>query len=783
MRRLLLHACALGAWCLSATAAPAEAQLQQATILVELIDHRQRPLPATPVALTDTIGAVLLARVTDGAGRATFAGVAPGRYEVRAAPAGSAPFQVPVHVTGALPIELTIRVPAAISDHVMVQGTDHVDGTGRDSLLGESIARVPTRLRARSLQDVIATLPGWSTEDNGLLHVRGVDDGFLYVLDGVPVYERIDAVSGLAPDLAGVSAISVVTGYVPPEFGYKAGGVIELRSATPEEWSGTIDLTTGSDRSREVSSAAGGTLGERVSVRAGAAALVSDRFLDPVHPDNLHNTGRQSSAFGQMEWLVGARDRITGTWSAGRSDFDVPNTEEQQEAGQDQRQHLRQAMLNASWQRSWTSWLVTQAAVYHRRSRASLGGSAYDRPLSAEANRELRRSGMLLAATRQAGAHVLKAGAEWQGVALAEAFSFAVTASEEAREAGFREEALAFSPDRPFTFRGRATPMLVSLYAQDAWHASPRLTLSGGVRFDRSELLLVRTQVSPRAGMALQISDGTVLRAAVSRFFQPPQPENLLLASSPESRVLSALVVAEHVGGADIEPERQWASEVAIEQRLPGARFELAVWMRRIRDVADPNVFAGTTIIFPNAVSRGRAQGVEARLELPRTRGWSAYANLALASVTQTGPITGGLFLEDEVEEIEPGEEFAPDHDQPVAASGGVTYEHARSRVAASVTMRVESGTPVQREELDDLLDRPGAHLVDFDSGRVRTRTVVSALVTAPLFSMRGVEATLRVQLVNLLNHQYAFNLGNPFSGTHFGAPRSAAVGARFTFR
>ena len=35
-------------------------------------------------------------------------------------------------------------------------------------------------------------MPGWATEDNGLLHSRGVDDGFLYVVDGVPVYERLD---------------------------------------------------------------------------------------------------------------------------------------------------------------------------------------------------------------------------------------------------------------------------------------------------------------------------------------------------------------------------------------------------------------------------------------------------------------------------------------------------------------------------------------------------------------------------------------------------------------
>ncbi len=86
------------------------------------------------------------------------------------------------------------------------------------------------RTIAKGLQEAVATLPGWATEDNGLLHVRGIDDGFLYVIDGVPVYERLDQLSGLGPDLSTVESINVITGYMPAEFGYKAGGVIDVRS-------------------------------------------------------------------------------------------------------------------------------------------------------------------------------------------------------------------------------------------------------------------------------------------------------------------------------------------------------------------------------------------------------------------------------------------------------------------------------------------------------------------------------------------------------------------------
>jgi hypothetical protein len=41
----------------------------------------------------------------------------------------------------------------------------------------------------------------------------------------------------------------------------------------------------------------------------------------------------------------------------------------------------------------------------------------------------------------------------------------------------------------------------------------------------------------------------------------------------------------------------------------------------------------------------------------------------------------------------------------------------------------------------------------------------------------------VRAQALNLLNDRYAYNFGNPFSGTHFGAPRSGSVSITTTFR
>ena len=109
----------------------------------------------------------------------------------------------------------------------------------------------------------------------------------------------------------------------------------------------------------------------------------SSRYLDPVHPDNLHNRGGGVTTAGQITAGSGARDRVTASWSGGGARFDVPNTEEQEDAGQAQRQRLAQGALTVSWQRGWSGSTVSQLAGYVRRNRSRLDPSDFDTPLTA----------------------------------------------------------------------------------------------------------------------------------------------------------------------------------------------------------------------------------------------------------------------------------------------------------------------------------------------------------------------------------------------------------------
>ena len=187
-----------------------------------------------------------------------------------------------------------------VSESISVQTADALvqsDASGTQTTVDESfIRRTPGASGNRQLQKVIATTAGWRAENDGLLHVRGVDDGILYVIDGVPVTDRLDVVSGNAFDTETIRSLNVITGSIPAEFGGRSGAVVTIQSKSTMgdavyrrlrcwRWqasarlSSTRPLGEGSDSK------------EKLGFLVNAFGNRSRRFLDPVDPGNFNNRG------------------------------------------------------------------------------------------------------------------------------------------------------------------------------------------------------------------------------------------------------------------------------------------------------------------------------------------------------------------------------------------------------------------------------------------------------------------------------------------------------------
>ena len=777
------------AWVALATLAaivPADAQPVRGTV------HGQVVLDGTgvggiEVTLSPSGAGPIATAVTDATGAFTLADVPGGDYRLEANGTGLGA-RTSVAVRSAAPVAVTLTLAVqSLTLHIVEYGRDPIAAQG-NTLVAEQLDAMAARLDSRALPQALAARPGWAEEDNGLLHVRGVDDGLLYVEDGIPVYDRVDVAFGLPPSLAGAGTVSITTGHTSAQFGLKSGAVVAVDSPpAPQRWLGDAQAGSGSSALASSSASAGGPLRRGVDLFAATTAERSSRFLDPVHPDNLHNKGGVAAGSARLRAALPGDGQITALGRLGRSRYEVPNGDEQDEAGQDQRQRITQRAGSLAWQQPFTVDAV-QVGGYVRRVDARLLPSAADTPLTAASERRHDRQGVLASWSRLVGRHGLTVGGEAARLSLHEDFTFAVT-DDDADD--LSAAARAFTPTRPFVFSDRVARTQWSAFAQDRVNAGP-LSLDLGVRYDRTALLVEASQWSPRLGAGLDLPAlAASMRLSFNRFFQPPQAEHLLLASSEAARALSPFASSGDLesGGAAIEPERQHAWEAGWEQRLPGSLvLDVAAWRRRVENYADPNVFFGTTIVFPNSVAKGTARGLDVRLTLPSRGGWTASASYSLSKVEQEGPINGGLFLEDDIDELEEGVVFTPDHDQRHVAAATVSWVPPVGRWSASAQARYASGTPLEVGELDDddidaLLERPGADLIDIERGRVTPRLVVDFTASARLLRAGRAQLSLGASVLNAFNRRYAFNFGNPFSGTHFGAPRQFRVDLSASFR
>lgn len=761
----------------------AQAQMQNGTVAGVVSDPTGALIANAVVRLDRPVAGHRRELVTGNAGEFVFNNVPFDQYTLRVMASGFEVASQPVVVRSNLPIKVEIRLAVAGSKaSVNVSSQENLverDSSSSATTIGESSVRhAPRTNRNRLLQELVATAPGSATENNGLVHVRGVDDGILYVIDGIPIVDRLDAVSASPIDTDTINSMQVITGNIPAEFGGRSAAVVIVhpKSGIDSPLVGDFTLGAGDFRTDEIAAGIGGRIKRNFGFYFNGATHRSDRFLDPVDLGNFNNQGGGVNLSLRADWHPTAKDALIFNVAGNGSDFNVSNDLGQELAGQRQKQKLRDNAQAFTWQHVWTARTVSDFAYFRRAHESTLASNESALPLFAEQDRQHTRHGLLASITHERGGHNLKAGVEFQRVSPRESFTFFVADEEEAEERKISDKVIAFDEDDPFIFRDRTARNQYSAYVQDAFSPVKNLSLQLGVRYDHSRLLVSAQQFSPRLGAVYFISkSNTAIRASFNRLYQPPQVDNLLLSASEQAGQLSPFATPAGGGNAAIKPERTSAWEVGFAQDVAGLfKLDAAYWWRNFRNVGDPNVFFNTTVIFPNSVAEGYSRGVDVRLDVPERRGFSGYLSYTNQRVLQTGPINGGLFLTEEFIEIGPGTKFIPDQDQRNTGSFAVNYQHRRSRLLLSFSGRHESGVPleVEADRLEELKAAPGAELVNFARGRVKPRTIFNISAGLTLFNRDRIASSIQFNVQNVFDRAFAYNFGNPFEGTHFGIPR-----------
>ena len=774
-----------------------------ATLDVLVSDPALNPVTAA-VTLSNPVTGLLRETATGDDGRARFSNVPFQTYEFTVVKAGFRPFKRVLDLRSNVPVALD--VPLVLEDQVISVDVaadtatliDPASTGTRTELNTAAIQKMPVSPAARGLEGVLLSMPGFAANANGAIHPRGAHNQMTFVIDGMPISDQLTGAFANAIDPSVVESLDLYTGNVPAEFGNKVSGVAVVTTRTGlnsgRAFSGSVQAAAaGFDTLSSLTQFAGGAA--KLGYFASFTAMKSNRYLDSVSLDNLHNGGNSQRAYTRLDYQPSGRDIFRFSVMAGRSSFQLANLRSQHANLQDQRQSMEDISTSAAWIRTLDARSTFEAQTSFRNAFARLFPSPGDTPVTAHQARRLATWNFGARYNRLAGAHTLRGGIDFQRFPVRENFSFAITSPSfnEPGSSGYNESLLPHDLTRGgdwFRFSAAGAGSLSSAWFQDQFRLG-RFQLVLGLRYDYYRFLSRGAQWQPRLGLSYHLKEtGTVFRASYNRTFQTPPNENLLLSNSGQAAALAPAAVREALGGATatIRSERQNVFELGLQQTLgKDVGVTATYYHKNATDLQDNDNFLNTGIIFPTSLKSSRINGAEGRVVLFPGHRLSATLSATHGRVVVNPPFTGGLFLGSAAIDALSAGPFIIDHDQKLSLAANAVYNLTRS-LWLSAIVRYDSGLVSNPSDPDDVRRDPDyadqIPYVDLDAAtpRVHPRTLVD-LAVGYAHSVEGRRRWETVaQVSNIGNVTALYNFQSIFVGTRVVAPRAASIRFRWFF-
>ena len=788
--------------CVSLSSASAQTS---ASLHGEVVDAQGSPIAGAAVAIENALTGFSHRTLTSEVGAFQLSNIPFQSYAVSASKDGFSQWNSSVSLRTNVPQSLRIQLGVAAQImRIEVNASEYTtlidpETTGtRTTLNAEAMNQMPVAPTSRGLESVLLTFPGFAANANGAIHPRGAHNQMTYVIDGMPVGDQLTGAFANAIDPSIVQTIELFTGNVPAEYGSKVSGVAVITTksgmGSGRRFSGSTQVMAAQfDTAGTMTQFAGG--GNKWGYFGSFNALKSNRYLDQVSLDNLHNGGNSERSFVRLDYQASARDLLRVNVMTGRSSFELANLRSQHANGQDQRQSLRDVSVSAGWLHTVSSRSTVDAMFSYRTANARLYGSPGDTPVTASQDRTATTLTTAVRWNHDAGRHTLRMGADHQHFPLRESFTFGITdlRFNAPDSDGFIPTLLAHDLTRGgslFRFANNRAGNLYSAFAQDTIRLG-RWNVSLGLRFDNYRFLARGTQAQPRIGIAYHLREtGTVFRASYNRTYQTPPNENLLLSSSEESGVLVPSSVQQSLGQsyATIRPERQNVYEVGVQQAIAKyVSFSGAFYHKQSRDLQDNDNFLNTGIIFPTSLAQSRTNGAEGRFTIVPVRRFSGSVSFTHYHTVVTPPFTGGLFIGSTAVDALSSGPFVIDHDQVLGVQTNLQYNLKRN-LWVSGAVRYDSGLvsnpsdPVEVVRDPDYADLLPYVNLQSDPPRVRPRTITDLAVGYDGYRQdrRVWEAVFQVS--NVTNETALYNFQSIFVGTRIVQPRTASVRLRWFF-
>src|ERR1051325_7629235 len=191
-------------------------------------------VPNATVTVTQPVTGYHQTTQTDTQGSFKLVNVPFNTYKVRVEATGFQPTEQSIDLETTIPLNLDLSLSleeatAAVTITTGEAAMLETDRTSSDTDISQAILERPIGAApSRAIESIVASTPGFVTDDNGRMHPRGSESQVQYVVDGVPITDNLSAIFSTSLDARTLRSVEVLTGGIPAEFGDKLAGVINV---------------------------------------------------------------------------------------------------------------------------------------------------------------------------------------------------------------------------------------------------------------------------------------------------------------------------------------------------------------------------------------------------------------------------------------------------------------------------------------------------------------------------------------------------------------------------
>ena len=381
----------------------------------------------------------------------------------------------------------------------------------------------------------ILRFPGVAQDSFGQLHVRGEHANLQYRIDDVLLPESIP---GFGQELQTRLAdnISLITGSLPAQFGFRTTGVLDIHTKTGTVFTGNeASIQVGSFDTIMESFERGGVVGQlsyyitESYLHNGIGIENPTGSTSPIHDDT-----DQEKIFSYSSYIIDDTSRISLIVGANHSDFEIPNNPGQTPLFTvGTRSNFNSAKLDETQSETNSYEILTyqkkagdlsfQASIFNRYSsilfRPDEVGDLIFNGVASRLDRDILSNGFEFDASYKLNdQHTIRGGTIFnEQYATVNTVTLVFPVDAAGNQTSTTPLRIVDNNNKYGYFYG--------FYLQDEWKPFEQLTINFGGRLDFENAFVNENQLSPRLNIVYKPWDLTTLHIGYARYFTPPPLE------------------------------------------------------------------------------------------------------------------------------------------------------------------------------------------------------------------------------------------------------------------